>query len=231
MANPAPTILNAIDSLFITLYDRVADYSDYQGFSSLFGLSVTQAASTTATVAQFQTIAAAMTSPSLPPADLAYYNTNYGSLNNVQFIEQLFSNLGGPTNQSGISGGVVYYSGELNSGDSRSFVLGQFVHDFLTFNTTGDAAATARQQTLWNKVQVSEAYALASQTNPFLVSTAPGQPAFAAEIAIVANVTSDHRHDQWRHHQCQSWQWRRPRDDDRNGGQCHRPRQWRGRHG
>lgn len=83
---------------------------------------------------------------------------------------------------------MVYYSGELNSGDSRSFVLGQFVHDFLTFNTTGDAAATARQQTLWNKVQVSEAYALASQTNPFLVSTAPGQPAFAAEIAIVANV-------------------------------------------
>ncbi len=31
MATPAPTVLQAIDALFITLYNRVADYSDLPG--------------------------------------------------------------------------------------------------------------------------------------------------------------------------------------------------------
>lgn len=191
MASPAPTVLNAIDALFITLYNRVADYNDYTGFASSLGLTVTQAASTTATVAQFETLAAAMTGPNNSAAVLAYYNTNYGSLNPVQFITALYNNLGGPTNQAGIAPGVTYWSGLILGGQSYTQVLGQFVDAFLTYTGT-DPVALARQATLDNKVAVSEYYALESETNSFLIPTTPSGPAFQAVQNVIANVTSSY---------------------------------------
>ena len=115
MATPAPTVLQAIDALFITLYNRVADFSDYQGFSGLLGLTYQQAAGTPATVTQFQTLASAMTGSSASPAVLAYYNANYGNLNPTQFITALYSNLGGPTNQAGIGPGVTWWTNQILS--------------------------------------------------------------------------------------------------------------------
>ena len=66
-------------------------------------------------------------------------------------------------------------------------MLAQFVDSFLTYNGT-DPTALARQQTLNNKVAVSEFYALDSQNNSFLIPTAPSGPAFQAVQNAIANV-------------------------------------------
>jgi len=197
MATPAPTVLNAIDALFITLYNRVADYSDYVGFAGSLGLTYQQAAGTPATVAQFQTLAAQMTGPNNSAAVTAYYNTNYGSLTPSAFITALYTNLGGPTNQAGIAPGVTYWTGQILAAEAAGTpqataytnVLGQFVDAFLTYSGN-DPAALQRQQTLNNKVAVSEFYAQASQTNSFLIPTAPSGPTFQAVQNIIANVTA-----------------------------------------
>ncbi len=197
MATPAPTVLNAIDALFITLYNRVADYSDYVGFSASLGYTYQQAAGTPATVAQFETLAAQMTGPSNSAAVLAYYNTNYGSLTPSAFVTALYTNLGGPTNQAGIAPGVTYWTGQILKEEAAGTpqpqaytdILGQFVDAFLTYSGN-DPAALQRQQTLNNKVAVSEFYAQASQTNAFLIPTSPSGAAFQAVQNVIANVTA-----------------------------------------
>ncbi len=156
-----------------------------------------QAAGTPATVAQFQTLANVMTGSANSPAVLAYYNANYGSLNPTQFITALYSNLGGPTNMAGIAPGVTYWTNQILAQEAAGTpqplaytnVLGQFVDSFLSYSGN-DPSALARQQTLNNKVAVSEFYALDSQTNSFLIPTVPAGPAFLAVQNVIANVNA-----------------------------------------
>jgi S-layer protein len=194
MATPAPTVQQAIDGLYITLYNRVADAPGLSGWASYLNLTAANAATATATPAQFESLAAQFiaveSTTSILQTSNSYYTVQYGGTTNQQFVQDLYLNLGGPTNQAGIQSGVTYWTGLLNGGESRGQLVGDFVNAFLTYNTTGDAAGTARQQTLLNKDLVSDYYIKQSATNAFLQATTTTSAAFQAEIAVVANVTS-----------------------------------------
>jgi len=190
MATPAaPTVQQAIDALYITLYNRVADSFGLTGWANSLGLTVAQAATTLATKAQLESLATQFIAVE-STTSTSYYVTTYGGATNAQFVQDLYLNLGGPTNQGGIAPGLAYWTGLLNNGESRGQLVGDFVQAFLTYNTTGDSAGTARQQTLLNKDMVSDYYIKASVANAFLQATTTTSPAFQAEIAVVANVTS-----------------------------------------
>ena len=198
MTTPAaPTVQQAIDALYITLYNRTADSYGLTGWASYLGYTPAQAASTTATLAQFQSLAAEMIAvESTTTAN--YYTQQYGGASPQQFITDLYLNLGGASNQAGIQAGVSYWTSLIVADEAAgqtqtqayANVLGQFVQTFLTYNTTGDVAGTARQDTLLNKDTVSDAYIAASANHPFMVATTTTSAAFQAEIALVANVTS-----------------------------------------
>jgi S-layer protein len=194
MAMPAPTVQQAIDGLYITLYNRVADAFGLSGWAGYLNLTAANAATATATLAEFESLAtqfiAVESITSILQTSNSYYTVQYGGTTNQQFVQDLYLNLGGPANQAGIQSGVTYWTGLLNGGESRGQLVGDFVNAFLTYNTTGDAAGTARQQTLLNKDLVSDYYIKQSTTNAFLQATTTTSTAFQAEIAVVANVTS-----------------------------------------
>jgi hypothetical protein len=136
-----------------------------------------------------------MTGPNNSAAVVAYYQTNYASKTPAAFITALYNNLGGPNNQAGITPGVTYWTGQILAAEAAGTpaalaytnVLGQFVDAFLTYSGT-DPAGLQRQQTLNNKIAVSEFYAQASQTNSFLIPTTPSGNAFTAVQNVIANV-------------------------------------------
>src|SRR5208282_3475681 len=106
MATPAaPTVQQAIDALFITLYNRVTDTYGLTGWANFFGLTSAQAAAKTATLAQFQSLAAEFITVESTGTN-NYYTQHYGGATPQQFITDLYLNLGGASNQGGIAPGV-----------------------------------------------------------------------------------------------------------------------------
>ena len=83
-------------------------------------------------------------------------------MTNTQFVDALYTNLGG---QLGNSAGTAYWVGLLNAGESRAQLVAQFVQTFQTVDLSSQAAsglsatdyatALARQQTFDDKITVS----------------------------------------------------------------------------
>jgi hypothetical protein len=204
MATATTTVQQAIDGLYITLYNRAADSTSYPGWGGFLGLTPTQVAGQITTSAQYKALANAFINPPAGSAGAAnvaaYYNQTYGSLNNIQFIQALYQNLGG---LPGESAGVLYWSGLLNAGQSRADVLAQFVQAFQTYDLSSQAAsglnaadyanALIRQQTFNNKILVSQSYASASSTSKFLIPGAAdaNDPGYKAATNAIQGVGAD----------------------------------------
>ena len=209
MAQAPATVVQEINGLYVALYGRAAD-----------GLGISYWISQVATYDPAITLANAATTP-ISTADAAwlgqqfvatqstYFNAQYGGLNDTQFIQALYVNIGGNT---GDPAGVQYWLNLLTvaeaSGQSvqaaRAGLIGQFAHDMLSIDLTVGAAAlglsasdyaaaVARQQEFQNKVSVSQYYAIES-TLPggnILVAATTSSPAFTAAMDAIAAVTSN----------------------------------------
>ncbi|GLI93911.1 DUF4214 domain-containing protein [Methylocystis echinoides] len=191
MAAPLPTVQQAIDGLYIVLYGRTADSLGYTAWSSYLGLTQTQIAAQQATAAQYQSLANAFIA-----GESSYYNATYPStMTNTQFVNALYTNLGGAL---GDAAGTLYWTSLLNAGQSRSSVVAQFTQAFQSIDLSSQAgsglsaedyaAAVLRQKTFNNKVIVSQYYAQLSATNPFMVANTTTDPAFQAVQKILLGV-------------------------------------------
>src|SRR5262245_59195199 len=120
------TVLQGISGLYVTLYNRAADDVGEAYWAGRLGLSVTQAAGATVSAAQMSTLASLFVS-----TQSTYFNAVYGALNDTQFIQALYRNLGG---NDGDAGGILYWVGKLAAGTTRTALVGQFVNDFININ-------------------------------------------------------------------------------------------------
>ena len=96
-------------------------------------------------------------------------------MNDVQFVEALYKNIGG---NAGDAGGIQYWVAQLTAAEAvsgataqsaRASIVGAFVDGILSIDLTNEAAtglspadynaAVARQNNLMNKVTVSQFYA------------------------------------------------------------------------
>lgn len=189
------TIQQYINGLYISLYDRAADSVGHKFWVASLGVTEAAAQTTNITSAQQLQLASQFVS-----TQSTYFTATYGPLNNSQFVEALYQNLGG---RAGDADGVTYWSGELNkllgqgksATDARVEIAARFTNDLLTVDlsqfvtslTASDlAAAQARQDAMLNKLAVSIAY----QTNPstILVPANTTDAAFLAATRVLDSV-------------------------------------------
>ncbi len=205
MAQAPATILQEINGLYVALYGRAADNTGMNYWCGQVGVTPAQAAITAITPAQ-----ATLLGQQFVNTQSTYFNAQYGSLNDTQFIQALYVNIGGNT---GDASGIVYWLSLLTSAEAvpgatqqsaRAGLVGQFAHDMLSLDLSVGAAAlglsavdyaaaVARQQEFQNKVSVSTYYAVES-TLPggnILAVTAIPSTAFTAAMDAVAGITSD----------------------------------------
>jgi len=184
------TALQGISGLYITLYNRAADSDGQKFWAGVLGETVAQAATTTITLAQMQTL-----STSFINTQSSYFNATYGSLTDTQFINALYINLGG---NGGDTAGITFWVSLLAGGQTRAQVVGRFVNDFISLDLSTKpaglsdadyAAAQTRQHTFQNKILVSLNYA----TNPaaILIPKTTTDDAFGAATRVIQGVTAD----------------------------------------
>ena len=188
MAVAPATLQQAIDGMYVVMYNRAADSKGYTYWANYAAGTLGSTAST----AQFTALANGFYA-----ATPTFFNATYGALTDIQFVQQLYINMGG---NAGDQAGVLFWTSILAGGTSRQTLVGQFVQAFINFdpsNVTGlspadIAAAQLRQQTFLNKIVVSESYASASATNAFLIPTAASaaDPAFVAATNVIQGVTA-----------------------------------------
>jgi hypothetical protein len=132
------------------------------------------------------------------------FTSTYGSMANLQFVQSIYQAVLGA---AGDAEGIAYWTDKLNSGEGRSTMLADFVHDALTVDVsaftnltqTERDVAQARQDSLTNKVAVGLNFAStfgdAANLNPATDTTTidglASDPAYLASQAAIANVNSD----------------------------------------
>jgi hypothetical protein len=165
-----------IHGLYITMYDRTADYS---GLS--YWLAQTRGAGSAVSLSEAQSLGAGF-----KETQIHYFEGKYGVLSSRSFVEYLYENLGGSTTGVGDSA-LRYWQSRLDtlSGDRGSFT-GEFVKSFLDYNGN-DPIGLSRQAMFENKVAVSKAWADASRHNPFMNTRQVDDPAFRAQQIIVSD--------------------------------------------
>jgi len=134
-----------------------------------------------------------------------YFNQIYGNLNDADFVDALYFNMGGQHAEN--SSAIAYWVNVVQRGaasglsvqDARAAMVGQFVHDLIdvdlaqwTAVLTPNELETAilRQAVVNNKLAVSLAYANAS-ANPngsFLNAHDVGDAAFQAQVTAVTGM-------------------------------------------
>ena len=206
---PPTTFQQEVVGLYSALYNRAADITGYAYWLGLAGqqsdakgLMVANAGSTAVTTAD-----ASLLGQAFVTSQSTFFQTTYGVLTDNQFVNAMYLNIGGA---AGDSNGIAYWSGILAQSEAqgqsvqaaRAGLAGQFVQELVGFDIavrpsglTDQQWATAltRQQTLDNKITVSEAYLAASnQTGgEILIANAVGDAAYQASIKVLGNVTSD----------------------------------------
>ncbi len=150
-----------------------------------------------------------------------YFQSEYGSLTDAQFVQALYSNIGGSSISNTVD--LNYWSGQLQAAEAtlgdadngllaRASVIGQFVHDLISNNlypfganaaenaayfglsASDYAAVVADQQSCLDKIAVSQSYAQnATATGPgsILNYTTESGPAWTAAQTILADVTAN----------------------------------------
>ena len=90
MAQAPATILQEINGLYIALYDRAADQGGIAYWCNVLGVTPAQAATTTITAAQ-----ATLLGQQFVSTQATYFTATYSSLNDLQFVQALYYNIGG----------------------------------------------------------------------------------------------------------------------------------------
>ena len=203
------TVSQEINGLYVALYGRAADgpginywIVQLQGFDP--AITSANAATVAIGVADETYLGQQFVN-----TQSSYFNTQYGSLSDLQFVQALYTNIGGNT---GNASGVEYWLGLLTAAeasgqsaqDARAGIVGQFSHDMLSIDLTVGAtalglraadyaAAEARQAEFQNKDLVSQFYAAQSllPNGGILVAASITSAAFTAVQDAVAGVTSD----------------------------------------
>ena len=182
-ANPLPTqattIQQEIAGLYAAVYDRAADSFGMQYWVNVVaqqadahGITYSAAANT-----PISTNDAALLGQLFVATQSTYFNQTYGNLNDTDFVNALYFNIGGQNAQSPSS--IAYWvntiqneeASGLSVQNARAAVVGQFVHDLIDVNlaqwttilTPSELETTIlRQAVVDNKVAVSLAYVNAS---------------------------------------------------------------------
>ena len=90
MAQAPATVLQEINGLYVALYDRAADNQGINYWAGQLGMSAAQAATTPITTAQ-----ATLLGQQFVTTQATYFLATYASLNDIQFVEALYGNIGG----------------------------------------------------------------------------------------------------------------------------------------
>jgi probable HAF family extracellular repeat protein len=207
----ATSVQQEIVGLYAALYNRAADFP---GYSFWVGIDSQQPDASGVTVANAANSAVTLTDSAVlgqafVNTQSAYFNEIYGGLNDSQFINAMYVNIGG---NNGDPSGIAYWTNLLQqaeaSGESvlaaRAGLAGQFVHDLIDIDLSLGAAALGltaaqyqdaltRQATIDNKIAVSIAYSNASQQpgGSIFDPNSVGDAAYNAAITVLQGVTSD----------------------------------------
>src|ERR1035438_6323393 len=112
MAQAPATILQEINGLYIALYDRAADNAGINFWSAQLGVTAAQAATMPITTAQ-----ATLLGQEFVTTQSTYFTATYAALNDIQFVEALYGNIGG---NAGDPAGIQYWYGLLQAAEGGS---------------------------------------------------------------------------------------------------------------
>jgi probable HAF family extracellular repeat protein len=209
-ATPPTTIQQEIAGLYAAVYNRTADASGVQYWDNVVaqqpdasGVTVASAANT-----PISTSDASLLGQLFVATQSAYFSQTYGNLNDSDFVNALYLNMGGQNAET--PSAIAYWQNIIQTGEAsglsvqnaRAAMVGQFVHDLIdvdltqwtTLLTPSELETTIlRQAVVNNKLAVSLAYVAAS-ANPngsFLNAHVVGDAAFQAEIRALTGVAVD----------------------------------------
>ena len=182
------SIQSFLNGLYVVMYNRTADQNGMSYWSSQAGVSASNPASTSISTDTATKIGAAFQA-----AAPSYFDSQYASKTGVDFISQLYLNLGGTGTVD--SAGLLYWGGVLASFGSdpaaKSKTAALFVQAFIDYSGT-DAAALARQAVFTNKIVVSQSWVEKSAGNTFMnAGSDTTAAAFVAQQKVLLGVTGD----------------------------------------
>lgn len=208
---PQPTTIEQeIAGLYAAVYNRTADASGVQYWVNVvaeqadaLGVTVASAANT-----PISTNDASLLGQLFVSTQSAYFNLTYGNLNDADFVNALYFNMGGQNAET--SSAITYWVNIIQAGEAsglsiqnaRASMVGQFVHDLIDVDLTQWTSiltpseletAILRQAVVDNKLAVSLAYvdASANPNGSLLNADVVGDAAFQAEINALNGVAID----------------------------------------
>ena len=203
----ATTIQQEIAGLYAAVYNRTADTLGMQYWVNVVaqqpdatGITYASAASPPISASDVSLLGQLFVS-----TQSAYFNQTYGNLNDSNFVNALYFNMGGQNAET--PSAITYWENIIQAGETsglsvqnaRAAMVGQFVHDLIDVNLaqwttllTPSELETAilRQSVVDNKVAVSLAYVNAS-ANPngsFLNAHVVGDAAFQAQVTALTGM-------------------------------------------
>ena len=206
----ATTVQLEIAGLYAAVYNRAVDSV---GMSYWVGVTSQQQDASGLTQSNANTTAvSAADATSLGKfivlAENSYYNKVYAPLNDSDFVDALYLNIGGTHAET--TSAISYWVGQLqnlektaqNVQDARASLVGGFVQALLSTDLTQWTSiltpdqmslAIQRQAAVYDKLTVSLAYlgASAALGGSFLNAHAVGDSAFSAEVRSLGSVTAD----------------------------------------
>ena len=202
------TVQQEILGLYSALYNRATDFNGVGYWANVVGQQPDGSgvngldAGTVAVTVNDATVLGQL----FVNTQATYFNATYGSLSDTAFITDLYANIGG--NTTNISAGVTYWVNLLQAAEAsgqsvqnaRAGLVGQIVQDMIDYNVNIVApgytaaqwqAVVQRQDTIDNKIAVSEALSNASEQpgGSILVVHTIGDAAFNASTAILQSIT------------------------------------------
>jgi hypothetical protein len=206
---PPTSVQQEILGLYSALYNRATDFNGVAFWDGVVagqpdgsGVTTANAGSTAVTVND-----ATVLGQLFANTQSTFFNQTYGGMTDSQFINAMYVNIGG---NAGDPGGVTYWANLLQQAETagqsvqaaRAGIVGQFVHDLIDYNINDrpagltDAqwlAAEQRQETIDNKIVVSEYLSNASQQSGgnILIAQNVGDPAYQAATTVLQGVTYD----------------------------------------
>jgi probable HAF family extracellular repeat protein len=206
----ATTIQQEIAGLYAAVYNRTADASGMQYWDNVVAQQADATGVTFASAANtpISTSDASLLGQMFVATQSAYFSQTYGNLNDSDFVNALYLNMGGQNAET--PSAITYWENIIQAGETsglsvqnaRASMVGQFVHDLIdvdltqwtTLLTPSELETTIlRQATVDNKLEVSLAYVTASATpnGSFLNAQVVGDAAFQAEVRALTGVAVD----------------------------------------
>lgn len=196
---PSVTVHEVVLGLYASLYGRAAEKPGYEfwiGSLKDDGITVSNVKQATATFQQSQELG-----ENFVKSQSTFFDATYGGLDDSQFIDALYKNIGG---NAGDADGIQFWAKQLATlraggagvQEARSQIAGTFVQALIGYDAStnaGDQDALLRQQTIENKIAVSQAYLTASGQSDggILIPNSPTDPAYQAAIRAIDGVTFD----------------------------------------